>query len=87
MVTMSVSSTIYLAVLLAGITLFVIYARIGRLFKCVFFTLVTGFISLGAVMLAANFTSLRMAFTPLSALVSGLFGVPGVLGMLILNLL
>lgn len=84
---MSVSSAIYLAVLLAGITLFVIYARIGRLFKCVLFTLVTGFIALGAVMLAANFTSLNMTFTPLSALVSGLLGVPGVIGMLILNLL
>lgn len=84
---MSVSSAIYLVLLLAGITLFVVYARIGKLFRCVLFTLATGFIALGAVVLIAGFTSLDMTFTPLTALVSGLFGVPGVLGMLILNLI
>lgn len=84
---MSASSAIYLVLLLAGITLLVIYARAGKLFRCAFFTLATGFIALGAVTLAARFTSLDVTFTPLSALVSGLLGVPGVLGMLIMNLI
>lgn len=84
---MSVSSAVYLVMLLAGITLFVIYTRIGKLFRCVFFTFVTGFVSLGLVALAARFTSLDIALTPLTALISGLLGVPGVIGMLILNLI
>lgn len=84
---MTAASVIYLALALCAITLLVIYVRIGRLFRATVFTLVTGFVALAAVLLAADFTSLDISLTPLSIIISGLLGVPGVLGMLIFNLL
>lgn len=84
---MTAASAIYLALLVIGITLLVIYARSSRLLKCVIFTLTTGFIALGAVLLLSKFTSLTIAVTPLSMLFSGLLGIPGVICMLILNLI
>lgn len=84
---MTVASAIYLTLLLSGITLLVIYSRSGKLLKCVLFTMATGFVALGIVWLISRFTNLNIALTPLSVLISGLLGVPGVLGMLILNLI
>lgn len=84
---MSTASAIYLALLLAGIVLLVIYSRMGKLFKCVFFTMSTGFISLGALLLLSKFTGLAISVTPLSILISGLLGVPGVISILIFNLI
>lgn len=84
---MTVASAIYLALLLIGVTLLVIYSRSGRLLKCVVFTVATGFVALGAVLLLASFTSLPITVTPLSVFISGLMGVPGVICMLILNLI
>lgn len=84
---MTVAAMIYLAVLLIGIVLLLIYSRNGRLIKSVLFTLATGFIALGAVFVISKFTSLPISVTPLSIMISGFLGIPGVLGMLILNLI
>lgn len=84
---MSIASMLYLALLLIGITLLVIYSRSGRLLKSILFTLATGFIAFAIVLLAARFTDLPISITPLSVMISGLLGVPGVIGMLILNLI
>lgn len=84
---MTVASAVYLALLLIGITLLVIYSRSARLLKCVLFTMATGLAALGAVLMIGRFTSLAIALTPLSILISGLLGIPGVVCMLILNLI
>lgn len=84
---MAPASMIYLAILLAGIVLLVIYTRNGRLIRSVLFTLATGFVAFGAVLLLSKFTGLPISITPLGIIISGLLGIPGVLGMLILNLI
>lgn len=84
---MSVTSWIYLGLLFIGIVLLVCYHRAGRVLKCVFFTGATGLGALGLVWIASHFISVQIAITPLSLLISGMLGVPGVVGMLILQLI
>lgn len=84
---MTAASAVYLALLVAGITLLVLYSRSGKLLKCVFFTAFSGFSALGIVLLISKFSGLTIAVTPLSLLASGILGVPGVLGLLVLNLI
>ncbi len=84
---MTHSSLIYLVLLLAGITLLVIYSRSGSILKSVIFTCASGFIALGAVLLVSKFINLSVAITPLSLLISGILGAPGVFAMLVINLL
>lgn len=84
---MSVASGIYIALLLAGICLLICYHRTGRLLKCIFFTFVTGIGSLGIVWLLGRYIGVSLAFTPLTLIVSGILGIPGVVGMLLLHLI
>lgn len=84
---MSIASVFYLILLLAGITLMVMYSRRGKLFRMLLFTAVTGFIALGAVWTLGKFADVSIAITPFTAVVSGVLGVPGVIGMLIFHLI
>jgi len=84
---MTAASTVYLALLISGITLLVLYSRSGKLLKCVTFTAITGFAALFFVILASRFTGIQIELTPLSAVTSGVLGVPGVLGLLVLNIM
>jgi len=84
---MTAASAVYLALLITGITLLVLYSRSGKLVKCVIFTALTGFIALFLVMAASSFSGIAIELTPLSVLTAGILGVPGVLGLLVLNII
>lgn len=84
---MSGSAISGIALLVIGIALFVLYTRMGKLFRCVLFTATTGLLSLGLLQLLGKLIPIGLAVTPFSTLASGLLGVPGVLGMLVLQLL
>lgn len=84
---MTSAALIYLVMLLAGITLLVVYFRSGKLIKNIFFTVFSGFAALLAVLVLARFIELDISLTPLSLLMSGILGVPGVFLMLVLNLI
>lgn len=84
---MSTSSWMYLGVLAAGIFLFYLYTRSGSLLKCLLFTAFSGVGSLGVVWLLGFFLNLPLTLTPLSLLVSGVLGIPGVVGMLLISLI
>lgn len=84
---MSVTSCIYLVLLIIGIVLLVCYHRVGKLLRCLFFTVFTGLGALGAVWVIGRFILIPITVTPLSLLISGVLGVPGVVCMLVLQLI
>lgn len=84
---LSSAALIYLVILIVGISLLVIYSREGKLLRSLVFTVITGFVALAVVLAASSYLSLGVAVTPLSLLMSGVLGVPGVFLMLILNLI
>ena len=84
---MTAASTVYLSLLISGIILLVLYSRSGKLLKCVTFTVVTGFAALFLVIVSSGFTGIQIELTPFSAFASGILGVPGVLGLLLLNII
>lgn len=84
---MSVSTWLAAGVLLIGIVLFVVYTRMGKLIRCVLFTAVTGPCSLLLLWLLGKAFATGLSLTPFSLLVSAVLGIPGVLGMLLLQLL
>ncbi|MCL2034191.1 MAG: pro-sigmaK processing inhibitor BofA family protein [Oscillospiraceae bacterium] len=84
---MTAASTVYLSLLISGIILLVLYSRSGKLLKCVTFTAVTGFAALFLVTVSSGFTGIQIELTPFSAIASGILGIPGVLGLLLLNII
>lgn len=84
---MGIPSFFYLGVLVVGIILLIIYHKAGKLLKCIFFTAFTGLGSLGIVWLVGRFVEIPITVTPLSLLISGVLGIPGVVGMLIFQLI
>ena len=78
----------YAGLLVIGVGLFCCYARIGKLLRCILFTSVTGLAALFILSLAGGAGGAALlSMTPLSAAVSALLGMPGVLAMLVINLL
>lgn len=84
---MTSAALIYLVMLLVGITLMVVYFRGGKLFRSLIFTVFSGFSALIIVLILSRFMNLNINITPLSLLMSGILGVPGVFFMLVFNLL
>ncbi len=84
---MTAAGVVYLIVMLVALALFIFYAKSGRLLKCVLFTAFTGLVAFGVVFTVARIAGLPIAPTPFAMLVSGFLGVPGVIAMLVLNLM
>ncbi|WRS27143.1 pro-sigmaK processing inhibitor BofA family protein [Oscillospiraceae bacterium MB08-C2-2] len=84
---MNISPWVYGFLLIAGAALFGYYIKIGRFFRCMLFTAVTGFLALGALWLLGRFVPLALAVTPLTIFTSGLLGIPGLLILFVLNLI
>ena len=84
---MGAESIIYLAILIIGIFLFICYSKIGKFLRCIFFTAFSGLFALGAICAAGIFFPVPLTATPLTLLVSGVMGIPGVLAMLVLQLI
>lgn len=84
---MSVASGIYLGLAAIAVVLFVMYVRSGRLFRSMLFTGLTGMCALGILRLVSQWIAIPLAITPFSIAVSAIMGVPGVAGMLIMQLI
>ena len=84
---MSMAGWFYIGLFVIGVILFCCYSRTGRLLKCMFFTAFTGLPTLLLLWSLGKLVAIPLAVTPLSLLVSVLLGIPGLLTMLILNLL
>ena len=84
---MNMESGIYIAIFGIGIILFFCYSQTGRLWRSIFFTAFSGIGTLGLLLLTAKAIGVNIALTPLSLMISGLLGIPGVLAMLVINIL
>ena len=84
---MGFGPSVYLCVIVLALVLLWLYFKTGRPFRCVLFTLGSGLLALGIVWVIGRFTPLTVGLTPLTALVSAVLGVPGVVGMLVFGLL
>lgn len=70
-----------------GVLLLIIYMRTGKMLRCILFSAVTGLLALGVVWLIGRFFPLEIAITPYTLVASGVLGIPGVLGLLLLALI
>lgn len=84
---MSVASMLYLGVGAVALLLLVCYFRMQKFLKCMFFTAFTGVGALGLVWIIGRFIDMPVGITPFSLLVSGVLGIPGVVGMLLFQLI
>ena len=84
---MYMATALKFALLAVGVLLFIIYSRMGRLLRCMLFTAVTGLASLGLVWLLGKTFVIGVNVTPFSLLTAAILGLPGVLTMLILQLI
>ena len=84
---MTASAWIWLSVILSGVILFSLYARLGKLLRCALYTAFGGIGALGVIWLLGLWVTVPVAVTPLTLAVSGVLGIPGVLAMLILYLI
>ncbi|MEQ2399352.1 pro-sigmaK processing inhibitor BofA family protein [Merdimmobilis hominis] len=64
-----------------------LYLKSGRFWRCLFFSAGTGIAGLLAVMAIGAFTTPLLGMSPFSLAVSTVFGLPGVVGLLMLNLI
>lgn len=63
------------------------YRRTGRPVKCTLFTVISGVGTLFLLRLLGDVLLVPLAITPFSLSVSAVLGIPGVIGMLIFQLL
>ena len=86
---MSPTAWLWAGVISAGILLVYFYIRQGTLFRSVAFTAFSGIGALGLLWLAGKLfpVSIPIGITPFTAAVSGILGIPGVLAMLVFNLI
>jgi len=77
----------YVALFAIGVALFTLYAKTGRFLRCVFFTAISGLATLGILWAVGKFTSITAVLTPFTLMVSSILGVPGVVAMLLMNLI
>ena len=84
---MYMATTMKIIMLAVGILLFVVYSRMGRLLRCMLFTATTGLASMGLVWLLGKAFVIGVSVTPFSLLTAALLGLPGVLGMLLMQLI
>jgi hypothetical protein len=75
---------IWIVLITAGFMLFYSYARAGIFFRCFWPGAFGGLASLGALWIAGHFFEIALKVTPLTVAASAIFGVPGVIGMLVL---
>ncbi len=81
---MNISTSILICILLCSLYGFIIS---GNFMKSMFFSAIYGGIGLSAVYAAGLYTAPIIAITPISVATSILFGLPGVIGMLMLKLM
>lgn len=84
---MQMSTAIYLGALVLVILMAICYRKTGRFLQCAAFTIFSGVGALGVLWLLRPLLGLTIQITPLTVLVSGVLGVPGVAGLLILQLI
>ena len=84
---MSTAAWIYTGVFILALILWICYIKIQKFWKCTLFTLFTGLGTLGLVRLAGTLLVIPLAVTPLSILTAAVLGIPGVVLMLVLQLI
>ena len=84
---MYMATTMKIILLAVGILLFVVYSRMGRLLRCMLFTATTGLVSMGLVWLLGKAFIIGVSITPFSLLTAAVLGLPGVLTMLLIQLI
>ena len=67
--------------------LYYVYAKAGRFLQCFWLGAFGGLSVLGALWIAGHFFEIALKVTPFTVAVSAIFGVPGVIGMLVLPVL
>ena len=72
---------------LQGITLMLLCAKYEKSFKYLLLNIILGIAALAAIDLTARFSGIHIPINPYSAATSALFGMPGVCGMLVMNLI
>ena len=70
-----------------SILLVVFYIRFGGVLKSILFTASGGTGLLGVLWLLSKFIAVPVAITPLSIAISAVLGIPGVITILIINLI
>ena len=78
---------ILLGLCLCAFGMLYLYLRSGQFWKCLFFTASTGIAGLLGVLSIGSITTPLLGITPLSFVVSVIMGLPGVVSMLLLNLI
>ncbi|MGI6403189.1 MAG: pro-sigmaK processing inhibitor BofA family protein [Oscillospiraceae bacterium] len=84
---MDMATALKIALLVVGVLLFVVYSRMGRLLRCMLFTAITGLASMGLVWLLGKAFVIGVSITPFSLLTAAVLGLPGVLTMLLIQLI
>ncbi len=80
---MTVQTLIWVLLFAAGILVWYIDAHSGRLMRCICFHVFSGFLALALLWGAGHFIGVALAATPFSIVGAAIFGVPGVLAMLL----
>ncbi len=84
------SDTVWLIIVAAGIVILLILKKIAcvkHTFRSVLFSMLLGILALTVVNLCSSFTSVSLPVSRLSLAVSAFLGLPGVISMLILQLM
>ncbi len=84
---MSLQVWFYIGLFVLGIVLFSCYSRNGKMLKSILFSAATGVPALGLLWALSQVTAFTLVVTPFTFLVSALLGIPGVLSMLVMNLI
>ena len=80
---MTVQALIWIFLLAAGVIAYYIDIQSEHLLRCIFFHMFSGFLSLAALWGAGHFIEISLSATPFSIAGAAIFGVPGVLAMLL----
>ena len=84
---MGMETMMYASLLVIGAVLFYIYAKTGKMIRCIFFSGTTGLIALGVVWLLGRLMDFTIEFTPFTITLSALLGIPGVVSILVFRLI
>lgn len=85
--TVNTAVWIYLGIAAIAIALLFCHRRTGHFWRCTLFTAFSGIGALVILRLLEGTLSTSLDITPLTLLISGSLGIPGVIAMLILHLI